>query len=148
MQSQTLNRINDLFQQEVERINLVYDKELEERARRINDLEADLSRMSTWKIEKKELLDKINQLEQYSNISLVRAYDTKLSKRNKEVEQLEQKNKYLNTLFNCCKLPTSVNVLFCGFTIFVPRLLRVELRTVLGVSLYLLLLLPSVLVLA
>ncbi len=110
MQTEIIAQINMLFQQEVDRINSDHTKELEminishtkeqeQTNQKIQFLEEEIERNSNWKLEKKELLDKINQLEQYSNISLVRAYDSKLSKRNKDVEQLEKKNKYL-----CIKL--------------------------------------------
>lgn len=97
MNNGMLNQIDAIIEQEFALRLRVKDAELEQANTAIQELQATVAKNGEWLVEKQALLEKIEQLEQYSSISLVRAYDAKVANQSKELKRLERDNEKLKT---------------------------------------------------
>ena len=92
MNNEMLNQINILIQQEINSQLSIKNNELQQSMSTIKGLQACITKNGDWLTEKQTLLEKIDQLEQYSSVSLVKKYDTKVSQQSEVIKRLEKRN--------------------------------------------------------
>jgi hypothetical protein len=96
MQPELINKMNTLFQEELNSHVNQYQLKLTESKETIRMMQEQINSNINWKKEKFALLEKIEQLEQYSNISLVRAYSDTIEKQKRTIKKKERDILLLN----------------------------------------------------